>query len=967
MASGLPRLTGGHAAAAASTGPTQDSSLPPLTGGQAATSSSLPPLTGTTPVKSPPPKKTGGHGLLHGIASVVKNGASDVAGAAYNVGAGLYGIGKLEYNAVKHDVQHPNLGQHESLHDFLHGSNNPASHQLGQVEAQMGRNTVSSLSDPNYIKHHPTDTLLNLAALATGGLGAAERIGYAADAARAGETADAAKALLSPLHKPPIPERTLKVGGLEVPGHYSPATGARAVQKIVDTGLAKAAGRGIAVGVGKRELSAEGLLQGRAAKWMARNERVADSIARAPGTQLLKAGRKLAPAELRALRLVAEETPVERRLAAQQLRMAGAKTAAESARHQERIDLTQQAMQHLDLGPGGKPILKPTATKLQYVYRLLKAASTSREHMLDNVGLLDKTAADAAKLKTARVAAGARLEKNGVLVGAEDVSVSPNAIHVGNPVERTKIAGAPKVSSSGTFGHTRKPGSLREATGGAVEHALERNDVTNIVAERHAEAVRLSKLDRVRQKLAKAGTAVPRRRNDVFVWTDPLTKNERIPKEVRSYLDNPESIQHLPPEAQTSIREQLRQAVFAQHDWHVDPEARLQFEKIASEGKGVFVPRRLAGQFAKREVDLPGSKFIDAVNNAQKVGLIYLKVNYPVVQGLSNVAMNIIHQGFAAPVRLTQAVKLDHAVGPQIAGVIDDIMGQGAVMQAQLEGSGTVARASQKLAHVMSAGVDTPARRAAFLHEATAAGFGTPEKLTALVTDPANARKLSEVAQRAKEAIVDYGDLGPNERAIIRRLIFVYPWQKGATKYAGHFVRDHPFQAAALENTGEYGTQQANAQLGPVPSYLRGVFDVGGGLVNPSGANFFQTPAQIGTALAGIATGNPAEIGAGQGFLSPAPGLAVGLLTGRDDIGRQLKGNLGARVRDLTVGQTQLSALVNAATHGHSGAVLGGRGPSKTFPGKHDAYWKFLLGGLYPRQYNRAALNQNAAREKVGR
>jgi hypothetical protein len=47
--------------------------------------------------------------------------------------------------------------------------------------------------------------------------------------------------------------------------------------------------------------------------------------------------------------------------------------------------------------------------------------------------------------------------------------------------------------------------------------------------------------------------------------------------------------------------------------------------------------------------------------------------------------------------------------------------------------------------------------------------------------------------------------------------------------------------------------------------------------------------------------------------------------------------------------------------------VLGGRGPSKTFPNKNDALWRFLLGGLYPRQYDKAALNANAAREKTGR
>jgi hypothetical protein len=125
------------------------------------------------------------------------------------------------------------------------------------------------------------------------------------------------------------------VNGMEVRGHYSRAAGARVVQKATDRGLEKGAAKSGRV---------ENALHRRAAKWETRNQRTADAVARAPGTTVAVLGAKLKPHELRALRLVAEETPVERRLGAQEMRKGRATNAKEQARHQERIDLTRKAM-----------------------------------------------------------------------------------------------------------------------------------------------------------------------------------------------------------------------------------------------------------------------------------------------------------------------------------------------------------------------------------------------------------------------------------------------------------------------------------------------------------------------------------------------------------------------------------------------------------------------------------------------
>jgi hypothetical protein len=350
-----------------------------------------------------------------------------------------------------------------------------ATHDPRETIPMIAKATIEDFKHP---LRHPGNTALDLVALLSMGAGTVARVGAVGRAAKAGESAGAVVRAATRAPRPG--PRVLKAGGLETRGHYSRSTLSRGVQKATDKGLEKVAQRPTKVG-----LRAENVLHRRASKWDRRNERVADSVARAPGTMLQAIGKKLKPEELRALRLVAEETPVARRLGALEMRKARA-SGAEVARHDERIDVTKKAQAFLG-DTNGRPSFKPEAVKLTRVYEALKTASSDRESMLKNLDLMDEASQQASKTKVARVAAGATLDKKtGELVGAADIQASPDAVFIGNPVERKRLSGKPKVSSTGTFGHTRKPSSLKASTGGSVAHALERGDVTNIVAEDEA-------------------------------------------------------------------------------------------------------------------------------------------------------------------------------------------------------------------------------------------------------------------------------------------------------------------------------------------------------------------------------------------------------------------------------------------------------------------------------------------------
>lgn len=196
---------------------------------------------------------SGGHGffgsLAHDIGSIghyVASKSGKAASDIKSIGTGTVGLGKLEYNALKYDVQHPNLGKHESLHDFIHGSNNPDSKKVGQAEVGMVKNTEQTLEHP---LRDPFMTALTVAPVVGQvgrfGAGAAE----AGSALRAGEGLGAASRALV---KPSILSEPRLVGepGREPVSLYASHNVARrlaqkGIDKAVNHALANDSAKGI--------------------------------------------------------------------------------------------------------------------------------------------------------------------------------------------------------------------------------------------------------------------------------------------------------------------------------------------------------------------------------------------------------------------------------------------------------------------------------------------------------------------------------------------------------------------------------------------------------------------------------------------------------------------------------------------------------------------------------------------------
>jgi hypothetical protein len=673
--------------------------------------------------------------------------------------------------------------------------------------------------------------------------------------------------------------------------------------------------------------------------------------------------------------------------------------------HAEQVRLNLRARGYLREAKGGRPVFADP--QIAEVYQAAQKVTGNREELLALLDKLDPVAAEGRLHAPGRVLLGARWEKTpAVKARAEHVRIYPREgaqvstsgefpaftytirgpqLQRKLPAREAKAAEAKLVGAEGfTGGEMRIPtvpgykqprssklppavgagdivntvkelGTLRHPyKGGAYLGGKIRNDVVNLINESALEAHRYWTLLHVRDRLVGASKDAPTSKYDVPIRVEELpgqpAAREIIARLEENHVHNPESLAVL-----SHGYEAMRQALFP-----IGQGQRVE-EFVGIPGVK-FVDRRLLGGLDKpnpllglmQHGTVRGSvAVLDAINNATRLSVLYLKPAYLAPNLVGNVGMNIVQQGFAAPRNLRNAARLNAEAGPDVVAGVDALMGEGisGALSSQL---GPLSQATHFGARQWSRVVDLLPRRAAFLHEAWNEGYRTGDELQRLLTDPGLHDDLLQITKRANRAIIDYGDLGPVEQAIVRRVIFFYPWIKGASKWGVSFVADHPVQAAAVGALGQQGEQiQQGAFPGGLPSYAQALIPTGStshGLpttLNPAATSILQTPAEVGAGLASIARGKGTPLTDLGSFLAPGPTLAT----------QALKGQGRKGLADLIASQP----LTRLAGQGR---------PSKTYPYQNEAVQRllyFLFGGSFvPRATNPYVLARSAQREKRG-
>lgn len=194
-----------------------------------------------------------------------------------------------------------------------------------------------------------------------------------------------------------------------------------------------------------------------------------------------------------------------------------------------------------------------------------------------------------------------------------------------------------------------------------------------------------------------------------------------------------------------------------------------------------------------------------------------------------------------------------------------------------------------RLAHSWHHLNDYYQRMLSFVHEARREGVNVsdPKALADLLENPAKVEQLNRVARQANEEPIKYtGGAAPG----LTRWITSWPWLRGATRWAGRFPFQHPYQTAVIAHGSEQGRQRQAAYYralgGVVPPWMEGVLPIGKlGLSTPL-FNPAETPGGLLEGLAGAMRGQGSYAAQLAGQASPVAQGLNELTFGRDRYGR---------------------------------------------------------------------------------
>jgi hypothetical protein len=275
----------------------------------------------------------------------------------------------------------------------------------------------------------------------------------------------------------------------------------------------------------------------------------------------------------------------------------------------------------------------------------------------------------------------------------------------------------------------------------------------------------------------------------------------------------------------------------------------------------------------------------DTTANAIKMSLIYAKLGYIPPNLLGNIGLNLIQQGPWAGVNLVKAARISGKMTKKEGHQLDNLGGSGiaeSIMQTGAQKGNRVTRAAHWTAEKVSVPTDRYTRRASILYEFDRMGYKGLTGMRTLMNNPKLRGDLVEAVRRARDNAIEYENLGAFEKSVLNRFVFIYPWIKGSTTFAGRMVRDHPVLSAIMYHQGAEGADFSKEFFGPKPSYEEGIIPgslLGLGkktVIDPRGVSMLGTLGDLETVGRAFTTGKVPASGQLSEMFAPQLQLLMG-------------------------------------------------------------------------------------------
>lgn len=566
------------------------------------------------------------------------------------------------------------------------------------------------------------------------------------------------------------------------------------------------------------------------------------------------------------------------------------------------------------------------------VIALESARGTSRASREQAGRVLTEAEGAAARIRSqgVKVAQGIRA-RGGTITGAEGFSGGKVYVPEARGVPGSTVVSPRSVSLQagaiisggwrrGITALGRDPSLTHAYKGALKESGLFRTDVTNLSASALAKAIRLDSIKRLRDILLTGArdTPDPAHLDDwVAIKVDP-TKD--LPGALKSFWDRWESKAGFTGREMERLGDDtaqtLRDALFPNIPPSLEPIANIKWVPKAMVDKiGMLNPFALKfpGSQSIGTRALKGS--VDVYNDLERFAILFLNPAYGPVNFLGNTAMNLFQQGAFLPANWIKSVRLMTKMKAENVVALDGVIGRGLTATFSPITAG-IKGVTAPVGGAIGTLTDLLPRRAAFFHEARRQGYRTHAEVDALFDaarsgDEVAMGNVDQIARRGNDAIIDYGRQSPVEQHIIGRILFFYPWVKGASRYTYRFPLEHPYQAAGLGYGGYKTKEYAEEKLGedrpwytqfdvPLPEGLAeelnklGVGREGMPLVIGLRQLFPQaTAVELAQSVYGFATGST-DMPQLAESLTPAIGNIVTAITGYDTFKQKEVGS-GAR------------------------------------------------------------------------